>query len=122
VYSVAWMSVMWAAVGITLGWILASAHEYRDPAKMDEYAGVHRVTAEEATRALQPFVQAPDVRAVAHATVPGMSRVSVALVAPYVGVCHPHVERTRIHRHRSGLTGHSRVWDTDGKGLMLAIR
>lgn len=118
-YSVAWMSVMWAAVGITFGWILASAHEYRDLAK---YAGTHRVTTEEAVEALQPVTDAPDIRAVAHATVPGMPRVSVALVAPYVGVCHPHVERTRVYRHRSGLTGHSRVWDTDGKGLMLAIR
>jgi hypothetical protein len=84
VYSVVSMVLLWTAASVAFGWILASSHRYRvaPPQVWDE-------------KPCEP----PGDRWVARASVPGMTRVSVALVAPYDASWSTTVVRTRVKRH-----------------------
>lgn len=109
------MLVLWALVGITVGWMYATRADYRDPAEVAlAYEGSHRridVPAEPTVRVLRS-------RVVARHPVPVHNRASLALTGAMEGSWTT-THSTLIRRHASDKQG--QVWDTDGKGILMGI-
>jgi hypothetical protein len=91
VYSLPFVAAIWAAVGITIGWIWATHRDYRVAAGPAWFL----------SHAEKPV----EDHWVGTAKVPVWNTVSERAVAPYAGVVGSTVIRTRIKRH--AVTGPS---------------
>ena len=101
------IGILWALVGMTGGYIYATADEYRDP-----------VTVARQDRAAQRTAAAMHGPVVARVHVPARNRVSMALIGSIEGSW-TSTHSTLIRRHAIGH--HGQVWDTDGKGIVMGI-
>jgi hypothetical protein len=93
VYSLPVMCALWATVGVTIGWTIASHKDYRPD------AGPAWIVIKPTEARSQLPVAAFSTHVVARAKVPVWNTVSVAAAAPFDGLGGSTIVRTRIRRH-----------------------